>query len=129
GAAVNTTGASTRARVVQVPAGPIAAIAAGSSYGHQTELLHSWGVGLYSYAVPLTVDLLAIVATVARHTPGLDRSGRRAATSVLCLAGAASVAANLVAGANIGARIANVWCVVAYLAAEYLLAKVQGTTT
>ena len=37
-------------RAIAILAGMIALIAAAASYGHQTELLLSWGVGIYSYA-------------------------------------------------------------------------------
>ena len=44
----------------------IMVVAAFVSYGHQRELLATWGVDrVAQYAVPLTVDLLAI--TCERH--------------------------------------------------------------
>ena len=112
-------------RAIAILAGMIALIAAAASYGHQTELLLSWGVGIYSYAVPLTVDLLAIICSLALHTKGVAKAGRVAAVVMLTLAGGMAVAANVIAGGTVGAKVANGWMVLAYLGAEWVSAKVR----
>lgn len=105
----------------------IMTIAAVVSYQTQRQLLLGWKVDeLSSYAIPVTVDLLAIICTLGAHTPGVNPVGRRIAYRVLAVAGAASLGANFAAGVTWGSRIAHGWTVVAYLLAELVAAKVKA---
>jgi hypothetical protein len=104
----------------------IMAVAAAVSYGHQRSLLLEWGVDdVAAYAVPLTVDLLAIVCNIALHIPGVARRGFWTSLLVLILAVAASGTANFLAGGTLGAKCANLWTVVAYLLAEFVTVSVK----
>lgn len=105
----------------------IMAIACAVSYTTQRDVLRRWDVDeLSAYAIPLTVDLLAIICTLAIHTPGVEKAGRALAIRVLAVAGTASITANVLAGATWGSRIAHGWAVVAYLLAEGIAARVRG---
>lgn len=104
-------------------------VAAVVSYGHQRELLASWGCDrMAQYAVPLTVDLLAITCNVALHIPDLARRGFWTSLMVLILAVAASGTANFIAGGTLGAKCANLWTVLAYLLSEFVTASVKART-
>lgn len=110
----------------RVSAYSIAAIAGAMSYGHQTTLLHHADLGLYSYAVPLTVDVLAFISAMVRNSHVADDTARRAALWTLLLAGTASVAANVAEGANPVQRIVGVWTVAAYLLAEWFVSRLKA---
>lgn len=102
-------------------------VAAFVSYGHQRSLLESWGVDqVAQYAVPLTVDLLAITCNIALHIPDLARRGFWTSLVVLVLAVAVSGAANFIAGGTLGAKCANLWTVLAYLLSEFVTAAVKA---
>lgn len=117
---------SSSVKLIRACSTAIMVIAAVISYSHQRHLLLTWGVDdLAAYALPITVDLLAIICTLAIHTEGVARSGRNAAIVVLIAAGLASGTANFVAGGTFGSKLANVWSVVAYLLAEWVAAKVK----
>ena len=104
-------------------------VAAAVSYGHQRELLKSWGVDqAASIAVPLTVDLLAITCNIALHIPDLARRGFWTSLVVLILAVAVSGTANFIAGGTLGAKFANLWTVVAYLLSEFVTSAVKART-
>jgi hypothetical protein len=105
-------------------------VAAFVSYGHQRELLLKWGVDETSaYLVPLTVDLLAIVCNIALHIPSVARRGFWTSLVVLILAVAASGGANYAAGGTLGAKLANLWTVLAYLLAEFVTVSVKASRT
>jgi hypothetical protein len=107
----------------------IMVVAAAVSYGHQRALLKSWGVDdVASYAVPLTVDLLAITCNIALHIPDLARRGFWTSLIVLILAVAVSGTANFIAGGTLGAKFANLWTVVAYLLSEFVTSAVRART-
>lgn len=102
-------------------------VAAAVSYGHQRALLSSWGVDdAASYAVPLTVDLLAITCNIALHIPDVARRGFWTSLVVLVLAVAVSGTANFIAGGTLGAKFANLWTVVAYLLSEFVTSAVKA---
>jgi len=102
-------------------------VAAAVSYGHQRQLLLSWGVDeTASFAVPLTVDLLAITCNIALHIPDVARRGFWTSLVVLILAVAVSGTANFIAGGTLGAKCANLWTVVAYLLSEFVTASVKA---
>lgn len=102
-------------------------VAAAVSYGHQRELLASWGVDtMAQYAVPLTVDLLAITCNIALHIPDVARRGFWTSLVVLVAAVAVSGSANFLAGGTLGAKCANLWTVVAYLLSEFVTASVKA---
>lgn len=102
-------------------------VAAAVSYGHQRELLATWGVDrMAQIAVPLTVDLLAITCNIALHIPDLARRGFWTALLVLIAAVAVSGSANYIAGGTLGAKYANLWTVVAYLLSEFVTAAVKA---
>lgn len=105
----------------------IMVIAAVLSFGHQRQLLLDWDVDYLASAVtPITVDLLAIICTLAIHTDGVAVGGRRTAVVVLVMAGATSMAANFLAGGTLGSKLTNVWSVLAYLLSEWVAAKVKA---
>lgn len=105
----------------------IMVIAAVLSFGHQRQLLLNWGVDyLGAAATPITVDLLAIICTLAIHTDGVALGGRRTAIIVLLIAGSISCTANFLSGGSLGSKIANVWSVLAYLLSEWIAAKVKS---
>jgi hypothetical protein len=113
-------------RLIRLCSIAIMCIAAVISYSHQAHLLKVWGVdALAAGALPITVDLLAIICTLSIHTEGVARPGRRAAIVVLLAAGTVSSAANFIAGGTLGSKVANVWAVAAYLLAEWVAAKVK----
>lgn len=102
-------------------------VAAAVSYGHQRALLESWGVDRTAqYAVPLTVDLLAITCNIALHIPDVARRGFWTSLVVLVLAVAVSGTANFIAGGTLGAKCANLWTVVAYLLSEFVTSAVKA---
>ena len=102
-------------------------LAAWNSYGHQHALLRGWGVdSTAALTTPLTVDLLAIICTVAIHMPGIAKGGRGPAIVVLLVAGTVSCGANFIAGSTLGSKLSNVWAVVAYLLAEWVAARVKA---
>ncbi|MGE5827595.1 MAG: DUF2637 domain-containing protein [Micromonosporaceae bacterium] len=104
----------------------IMVVAAFVSYGHQRELLATWGCDrVAQYAVPLTVDLLAITCNIALHLPELARRGFWTSLIVLILAVAVSGSANYIAGGTPGAKYANLWTVLAYLLSEFVTAAVK----
>ena len=105
----------------------IMVVAAFVSYGHQRELLAQWGVDrVAQYAVPLTVDLLAITCNIALHIPDVARRGFWTSLVVLVAAVAVSGTANFIAGGTLGAKCANLWTVVAYLLSEFVTAAVRA---
>jgi Protein of unknown function (DUF2637) len=102
-------------------------VAAAVSYGHQRALLASWGVDhMAQYAVPLTVDLLAITCNIALHIPELARRGFWTSLVVLIAAVAVSGTANFIAGGTPGAKYANLWTVLAYLLSEFVTSAVKA---
>jgi len=102
-------------------------VAAFVSYGHQRELLATWGVDeVAQWAVPLTVDLLAITCNIALHIPEVARRGFWTSLIVLVAAVAVSGTANFIAGGTLGAKCANLWTVVAYLLSEFVTASVKA---
>lgn len=102
-------------------------VAAFVSYGHQRALLASWGVDeVAQWAVPLTVDLLAITCNIALHIPDVARRGFWTSLVVLIAAVAVSGTANFIAGGTLGAKCANLWTVVAYLLSEFVTASVKA---
>ena len=102
-------------------------VAAFVSYGHQRALLASWGVDqVAQWAVPLTVDLLAITCNIALHIPDVARRGFWTSLVVLIAAVAVSGTANFIAGGTLGAKCANLWTVVAYLLSEFVTAAVKA---
>jgi hypothetical protein len=103
----------------------IAVIGTVASYGTQVELLLSWGLGLFAYVIPATIDLLAICAAIALQVPGLDSTSRKIAGVILTIAVIVSVVANVNAGHNVGARLAHAWPVVAYLLAELIANRIR----
>jgi hypothetical protein len=116
-------------KTIRLLSAGIAAVGAIASYGTQHSLLIGWGAGRYSAAmIPATVDLLAIICALVIHTPGVDPAGRKVAYRVLGLAGAVSITANAMSGHTIGLRVAHVWCVIAYLAAEAVAAKAKAAS-
>ena len=107
----------------------IMVVAAFVSYGHQRALLAEWGVDqVAQWAVPLTVDLLAITCNIALHIPDVARRGFWTSLVVLVLAVAVSGTANFIAGGTLGAKCANLWTVVAYLLSEFVTSAVKART-
>jgi hypothetical protein len=113
-------------KTVKVSAYVIAAIAGVMSYGHQATLLLRAHAGLYSYAVPLTVDALAFIAALIRNSDDVTRNSRRSASATLILAGVTSIAANIAVGENAIQRIVGFWTVAAYLLAEWFVSHLKA---
>lgn len=104
----------------------IAAVGAATSYGTQVELLKEWGMEIWAaYAVPGTIDALAICAAIALAIPFLPEEIRKYATRILTIAVLVSVTANLMGGHNWVTRLGHVWPVVAYLFAEGLATRLN----
>jgi hypothetical protein len=104
----------------------IAVVGVVASYGTQVTLLLAHEVGGFSYAIPATIDLLAICAALALQLPSLDTGSRRIAGWILTLAVGVSVAANVTGGHNLIARLAHAWPVIAYLLGELLANRVRS---
>lgn len=114
------------AKAVKLLAYAIALIGTVASYGTQVALLLTHQVGGFSYVIPSTVDLLAICAALALQLHGLDRTTRWIAGTILTVAVAVSVAANITGGHNTIAKIAHAWPVIAYLFGELLANRVRA---
>ncbi len=112
--------------VRNVAAGVVAAIAAWSSYSHMVEVALRFGEGSQvAYALPLSVDGMLVVASVAM-ADDRQRQGRvRPIVRVAFAAGViASVAANIAAAQpSYGARIVAAWPAVALLLVVEILAR------
>jgi hypothetical protein len=106
------------AKVVQRIALLIAAVGAAASYMTQVTLLMGYGMGLFSYVVPATIDLLAICAAIGSNIPQLPEKDKKYVNRVLTIAVLVSVTANVAGGHNTVTRIGHAWPVVAYLLAE-----------
>ncbi len=104
----------------------IMAIAMGTSYTTQVMLLLAHAVGWASWAVPLTIDVLALMSNLALGLPHRDGFGRKGLWFILIVTLAVSMVLNFMAGANFIASTAHVWVVAAYLAAEYVRGWVKG---
>jgi hypothetical protein len=97
------------------------------SYKTQRALFTEWSVDAFTATVaPISVDMLAIICTLAIHTEGVARKGRRAAIIVLLLTGSGSVAANWMAGDTAGSKLVHAAMVVLYLLAEWIAAQVKS---
>jgi hypothetical protein len=101
----------------------IAVAAAGYSSYHIVELGLSYELGLFAFVMPLFIDGLAIIATLARGNDRFPEVAQRAAVKVLAGAGAVSIGANLLAGHNVGQKLAGVVAVGAYVVAEWFVSK------
>jgi hypothetical protein len=100
--------------------------AAAVSYGTQRAIFLDWRVDPFTAGVaPIGVDLLAIVCTLAIHTPNVARKGRRAAVVVLVITAGASTAANALAGLTIGSKVVHGAMVVLYVMSEWIAAQVK----
>jgi hypothetical protein len=114
-------------KVIRVLSLLIMAAAAAVSFGTQRSLFVGWQVDTFTSVVaPIAVDLLAIICTLAIHTDGVARKGRRAAITVLAVVGTASVSANFIAGETLGSKIVHGAMVVLYLLAEWIAAQVKA---
>jgi hypothetical protein len=114
-------------KTIRLISGFIALIGAAASYRTQILDLLRWGVDHPSaIAIPATVDLLGIICALVLHTHGVDPAGRKVAGWVLALTCTVSMTANALGGDTWGSRIAHVWCVLAYLAAEAVCAKAKA---
>jgi hypothetical protein len=97
-----------------------------ASYTSQAHLLSSWGMPAYlAWTIPFTVDFLAIMCSLVVHAGKFDAEVITFARKVLFFALAVSCVANYLSGESMGARIAHVWCVVAYMLGELLVAKLS----
>lgn len=114
-------------KVIRVLSLLIMTAAAAVSYSTQRDLFLTWGVDQFTATIaPIAVDLLAIICTLAVHTEGVARKGRRAAIVVLVLTGGASTAANFIAGQTLGSKVVHGGMVVLYLLAEWIAAQVKA---
>jgi hypothetical protein len=117
---------SSNIRVIRVLSLAIMVAAFAVSYRTQRALFTEWSVDTFTASIaPLAVDLLAIICTLAVHTDGVARKGRRTAVFVLVLTGTASTVANTVAGETVGSKVVHGAMVVLYLLAEWIAAQVK----
>lgn len=104
----------------------IAAIGTVASYGTQVTLLLANGLGTFSYAIPATIDMLAIAAAMALQIPRLDNVSRKIAGAILSVAVVVSILANVWDAHSPIAAVAHAWPVVAYLLGELLANRVRA---
>lgn len=101
--------------------------AAAVSYGTQRAIFLDWRCDSFTASIaPLGVDLLAIICTLAIHTPNVARKGMRAAIVVLIVTAGASTAANAIAGLTPGSKVVHGGMVVLYVMAEWISAQVKS---
>lgn len=104
----------------------IAGVATLASYGTQVSLLLAHKVGIFSFILPATIDLLAIAATMTLMFQEIDNATKKLAGAFLFVAVAVSIAANLMGAENGIAAAGHAWPVVAYLLAEILASRVRA---
>ena len=104
----------------------IAGIGTVASYGTQVTLLTNNDLGLFSWIIPATIDLLAIGAAMALQLPKLDTVTRKIAGGILVVAVMVSIAANVWDAHSGIAAAAHAWPVVAYLLGELLANRVRA---
>lgn len=113
-------------KVIRIISLLIMAAAAAVSYGTQRAIFLDWRVDAFTASVaPIGVDLLAIVCTLAIHTPNVARKGWRAAVVVLVVTAGASTAANALAGVTLGSKVVHGAMVVLYVMSEWIAAQVK----
>lgn len=104
----------------------VMAIAMGTSYGTQTGWLQDNGVArIFAHAIPLTVDVLALMSMLALKLPKLPeipgvKFHRWPLWFIFVVTLGVSAWWNLAAGKGWIDSTAHVWVVIAYLMAEYL---------
>jgi hypothetical protein len=114
------------ASIIKKIAYGIAGIGTLASYGTQVTLLLNNEFGMFSYAIPATIDALALGAAMALQIPRLDTVSRRIAGAILSVAVVVSVVAN-VWDAHTGIQAAgHAWPVIAYLLGELLANRVRA---
>jgi hypothetical protein len=114
------------AKTIKKIAYGIAAVGTLASYGTQVTLLLNNEFGMFSYAIPATIDALALGAAMALQIPRLDAVSRRIAGAILSVAVVVSVIAN-VWDAHTGIQAAgHAWPVIAYLLGELLANRVRA---
>lgn len=104
----------------------IAAIGTVASYGTQASLLATNGLGIWSFIIPATIDMLAIAAAMALQLPHLDNATRKIAGAILTLAVIVSICANVWDAHSPIAAVAHAWPVIAYLLGELLANRVRA---
>lgn len=114
------------AKVITRIAYVIALTGAIGSYGTQVTYLLANGVGSFSWAIPATIDLLAICSAMALQLPGLDTASRKIAGGILFVTVSVSVTANVAGGHGSVAKASHAWPVVAYLLGELLANRVRA---
>jgi len=102
------------------------AVAMGTSYMTQVGLFLAHAVGWASWAVPATIDVLALMSNLALGLPRRDGFGRKGLWFILIVTLSVSMVLNFMAGENFIASTAHVWVVAAYLAAEYVRGWVKA---
>lgn len=103
-------------------------IAAGvTSYHTQRGIFLDWQVDVLTATIaPISIDMLAVICSVAMHLPNVTRAGRVTAVCVLVVAGGGSAAANWMAGSTAGSKAVHVGMVVCYLLAETVASQVRS---
>lgn len=106
-------------------------IAAGvTSYTTQHGIFIRWEVDALTAAIaPVSIDMLAVICSVAMHLPNITRTGRVTAVLVLVMAGGGSAVANWMAGSTVGAKAVHVAMVACYLLAETVASQVKVQKT
>ena len=114
-------------RVIRVLSLLIMTAAAAVSYKTQRAIFLAWDCDTFTASIaPVAIDLLAIICTLAIHTPNVAPKGRRTAVLVLVITAGSSAAANAIAGETIGARVVHGGMVVLYVLAEWIAAQVKS---
>jgi hypothetical protein len=114
------------AAIIKKIAYGIAGIGTVASYGTQVTLLLTNGLGAFSWAIPATIDMLAIAAAMALQIPRLDTVSRKIAGAILMVAVVVSILANVWDAHSPIAAVAHAWPVVAYLLGELLANRVRA---
>lgn len=119
-----------RLRLIQLLSPAIMIAAALTSYRAQHELFLSWQVdSLTAVVAPLSMDMLALLCSLALHVPSLPRLTKATAVLVLLVAGGASVAANWLSGATVGAKAVHASMVLWYLLSETIASQVTDAVS
>lgn len=97
-----------------------------TSFKAQHAVFLGWEVDSTTAVVaPLSIDLLALLCSLAIHIPGLPTRTKVTAVIVLILTGAGSMVANWMAGETNGSKVVHAAMVLLYLLAESIASQVE----
>lgn len=101
------------------------AVAMATSFGTQVELLLAIGLAWAAWCIPATIDVIALMASLALSLPRRDGFKRGGLWFALIVTLTVSMALNAKAGLTFLGSTMHVWVVVAYLLAEYIRSWVK----